>query len=125
MDTNHLTDFINSLTNFLKNEVKTDTIIGNQFKLGEFTCVPVMSIGMGFGAGGGEGTDEKKQSGTGAGGGAGVGLAPIGFLATYKDQIQFISTQHAKGLGSVFERIPDLMEKYMDKKNQEKEAVKA
>ena len=123
---NNLNDMLGKITEFLKSEAKTETIIGQQFKLGEFTCVPVMSIGMGFGGGGGEGKGNAKNAGegegTGAGGGAGMGMGPVGFLVTKGNDIQFIPTRSSKGLSAAFEKLPDLLEKFMNKKK-EAEAV--
>src|SRR6185295_17930608 len=117
---NNLNEMLGKITEFLKSEAKTETIIGQQFKLGEFTCVPVMSLGIGFGGGGGEGKGNAKNQGegegTGAGGGAGMGMGPVGFLVTKGNQIQFIPTRSSKGLSAVFEKVPDLIEKFMDKK---------
>jgi uncharacterized spore protein YtfJ len=116
---NNLNDVLGKITEFLKSEAKTETIVGQQFKLGEFTCVPVMSVGLGFGGGGGEGKGNAKNAGegegTGSAGAGGMGMAPIGFLATKGGEIQFISTSSSKGLGSVFEKLPDLVEKFLDK----------
>jgi uncharacterized spore protein YtfJ len=118
---NNLNDVLGKITEFLKSEAKTETIIGQQFKLGEFTCVPIMSVGLGFGGGGGEGKGGAKQAaegeGTGSAGAGGMGLSPIGFLATRGSEIQFISAQASKGLNSVFEKLPGMIEKYFDKKN--------
>ncbi len=116
-------EVIGKLTDFLKSEAKTETIIGQQFKLGEFICVPVIGVGFGLGIGGGEGTDPKKASGAGLGGGAGIGMGPLGFLVTKGLEIQFIPTRQSKGLSAVFEKLPDILEKYFDKnKNDKKEA---
>ncbi|MEY3416149.1 MAG: hypothetical protein RL060_260 [Bacteroidota bacterium] len=116
---NNLNDMLSNITEFLKSEAKTETIIGQQFQLGEFTCVPVMSIGLGFGGGGGEGKGTAKGSsegeGMGAGGGAGMGMGPVGFLVVKGSEIQFITTRSHKGFSAVFEKIPDLLEKYLDK----------
>jgi uncharacterized spore protein YtfJ len=49
-----------------------------------------------------------------------MGMSPIGFLATKGNDIQFISTHSAKGLGSVFEKLPGLLEKFIDKNRKEK-----
>lgn len=124
----NLNEMLGKLTEFLKSEAKTETIIGQQFKLGEFTCVPVMSIGLGFGGGGGEGKGNAKNQGegegTGAGGAAGIGMGPVGFLVTKGNDIQFIPARSSKGLSAVFEKLPDLMEKYFDKtKDSKKETV--
>ena len=122
---NNLTEVLGKITEFLKSEAKTDTIIGEQFKLGDFTCVPIMSLGMGFGGGGGEGKGNSKQAGDGEGigsaGAAGMGLTPIGFLATKGNEIQFISAQSGKGLNSVVEKLPNLLEKFFEM-NKKKEA---
>jgi uncharacterized spore protein YtfJ len=115
-----LNEMISKLTDFLKTEAKTETVIGQQFQLGEFQCVPVMGVGFGLGAGGGEGTDPKQAQGTGMGGGAGLGIAPIGFLVTKGEEIQFIPTRQTKGLGTIFEKLPDLFEKYFEKKGEAK-----
>lgn len=125
----NLNDMLGKMTEFLKSEAKTETIIGQQFKLGEFTCVPVMSIGLGVGGGGGEGKGRSKKQGegegegTGAGGGAGLGMGPVGFLVTKGNEIQFISTRPSKGLGATFEKIPDLLEKFLDKRSKAEAVV--
>jgi len=123
---NNLNEMLGKITEFLKSQAKTETIIGQQFKLGEYTCVPVMSLGIGFGGGGGEGKGNAKNSGegegTGAGGGAGMGMGPVGFLVTRGDDIQFIPAKSNKGISAAFEKIPDLMEKFMEM-NKKKEVV--
>jgi len=114
----NLNDLLGKFTEFLKTEAKTETVIGQQFKLGEFTCVPVMAVGMGFGGGGGEGKGNLKSNqaqGAGTGGGAGMGMTPVGFLATKGDEIQFIPTRTSKGLSLAFEKVPDLLDKYLNK----------
>ena len=62
-----LDDVITKVTDFLKNEAKTETVVGAQFKLGEFTCVPVIRLGLGFGFGGGEGEGDTPKNGKGKG----------------------------------------------------------
>ena len=114
---------VKQLTDFLTNEAKTDTVIGQSFQLGEFTCVPVIKFGIGIGYGGGEGHGDSpgkgKGEGTGIGGGGGLGVAPIGFLVTRSDQISFIPTHISTGLGAAFEKVPELLEKFMG--NQKKQ----
>jgi uncharacterized spore protein YtfJ len=107
------------ITDFLKSEAKTETIIGEQFKLGEYSCVPVMRIGMGFGSGGGEGSDPKKGHGEGLGVGGGMGMEPIGFLVSRGEEIKFLPTREKSGFASAFEKAPELLEKYMEQQKQE------
>ncbi len=119
---NNLNEMLGKITEFLKSEAKTETIIGEQFKLGEFTCVPVMSVGMGFGGGGGEGKGNSKSAGNGegvgAGAGAGMGIGPVGFLVTKGNEIQFIPTKASKGISAAFEKLPDLLEKYLESRKE-------
>jgi len=118
---------VKQLTDFMKSEAKTETVVGQSFQLGEFTCVPVIKFGMGLGYGGGEGHGDAagkgKGEGTGAGAGGGIGVEPIGFLTTRGDQISFIPTRTNKGLSAVFEKVPDLFERMMDKKKEQKAAA--
>lgn len=114
---------VRQLTDFLTNEAKTETVIGQSFQLGEFTCVPVIKFGIGIGYGGGEGHGDNpgkgKGEGTGTGGAGGLGVAPIGFLVTRSDQISFIPTHTSTGLGAAFEKVPELLEKFIN--NQKKQ----
>ena len=124
----HYEETVKQLTDFLKTEAKTETVIGQAFQLGEFTCVPVMKFGLGLGYGGGEGEGDSggkgKGQGTGGAAAGGLGSEPIGFLTTRGDQISFIPTRSNKGLSAAFEKVPDLLEKMMDKKTKQKaEAV--
>ena len=113
----HFEELLGKITDFMKSEAKTETVVGEQFDLGEFRCVPVIKVGMGFGSGGGEGTDVKtKGQGQGMGAGVGMGIQPIGFLVTRGDQISFLEAGKTHGLAAAFEKIPDLIEKIAQNK---------
>ena len=56
-----LDETVQKLTDFLKTEAKTETVIGQAFQLGEFTCVPVIKFGIGMGYGGGEGKGKQNS----------------------------------------------------------------
>jgi len=106
---------IGQITDFMEAEAKTETVVGEPFQLGDFSCIPVIRVGMGFGTGGGEGEEGKGGShGEGLGVGAGMGIEPIGFLAANNNQIQFIPTRTNKGLAAAFEKVPELIERYME-----------
>lgn len=117
-----MNEMVGQLTEFLKQEAKTETVVGKEFKLGEFTCVPVMRLGVGLGFGGGEGRDDKK-GGEGSGGGAGFGMDPIGFLVTRGGEISFVPSQRVSGFGKAMEKMPDVLEKFMSRKDGEKAAA--
>lgn len=107
---------IERLTEFLHQEAKTETVVGEQFTLGEFTCVPVVRVGMGLGSGGGEGDSSKNGKGQGLGAGVGMGIEPIGFLVTKGSEISFISTHQEKGISKMFDKVPDLIKSLIQKK---------
>ncbi|WP_339754319.1 spore germination protein GerW family protein [uncultured Winogradskyella sp.] len=115
----HLEELLGKITDFMKTEANTETVVGKEFQLGEFKCVPVIKVGMGFGSGGGEGTEAKGKKGEGMGAGAGMGIEPIGFLATKGDEISFIEAGKAHGLSAAFEKVPDLIEKLAISRNKE------
>ena len=117
----HLDELIVKITDFIKSEAKTETVVGEQFDLGEFKCVPVIKVGMGFGSGGGEGTEAKGRRGEGMGAGAGVGIEPIGFLVTKEDEISFLEAGKTHGLAAAFEKVPDLIEKLAENRRKKKE----
>lgn len=115
----NLEDTLNKVLEQLNSAAKTETVVGEPFKLGEFTCVPVIKIGMGFGSGGG-GEEQEKGGKKGGGAGAGIGIEPIGFLVSRGEEISMISVSRSKGLESIFEKVPDLVEKLMDMKKKDK-----
>lgn len=114
---------LDKVSEHVKTLASTETILGDEFTLGDFTVRPVIKVGTGFGSGTGSGTDPKsKQSGTGGGAGAGIGISPVGFLVAKKDEISFIPSDKKSGLSALFEKVPDLVEKMAEMKNKEKEA---
>jgi uncharacterized spore protein YtfJ len=114
----HFEELLGKITDFIKSEAKTETVVGNQFELGEFKCVPVIKVGMGFGSAGGEGTEAKGKRGEGMGAGAGVGIEPIGFLVSREDEISFLHAGKTKGLAAAFEKLPDLIERIAKNKKE-------
>lgn len=113
----HFEELLGKITEFIKAEAKTETVVGDQFELGSFKCVPVIKVGIGFGSGGGEGIADKGNKGGGMGAGAGIGIEPIGFLVTRDGEISFLSTAKAGGLAGVFDKVPDLIEKFTNNKS--------
>lgn len=106
-------EILTKVTEFLKTEARTETVVGKEFTLGEFTCVPVIRVGLGFGYGGGEGEDAAHAHGEGSGAGAGIGIEPLGFLVTRGAEISFVPSRNSKGLAAAFEKMPDVLEKFL------------
>lgn len=110
-------EMLEKVTSFLKQEAKSETVIGEAFQLGEFSCIPVIRVGMGFGSGAGEG-DAPASNGHGEGGGigGGMGIEPIGFLVSRGEDISFVSTKRNSGLAAAFEKVPELLSTYLESK---------
>ena len=112
---------LDKVSEHVKTLASTETVLGEEFKLGEFSCRPVIKVGTGFGSGVGSGTDQKsKNEGTGGGAGAGIGVIPMGFLVARGDEISFIPSDKKSALSSLLDKVPDLVEKVADMKNPEK-----
>ena len=117
----HFEELLGKVTDFIKSEAKTEIVVGKQFELGQFKCVPVIKVGMGFGSGGGECSQPKTGQGQGGGAAAGVGIEPIGFLVSKGEEISFLAAGKTHGLAAAFEKVPDLIEKLAKNRHEEKE----
>ena len=105
------TDLIKTLLEGFKAVAKTETIVGEGIKAGEFIVLPVSKISFGIGAG--AGTEQIKSSGgSGGGGGGGICVEPIAFLVVKEGEISIINLRRMPAMiESFFGKIPDLMEK--------------
>lgn len=106
----------------LRTVAKTENVVGEEFKIGNFYAKPVMKISMGIGGGGAEGTDQKAQKGHSGGSGGGVKVEPIGFLVANDEKISFLSTDSKNlNITGIMDKVPDLMEKMIKMKKEDKE----
>jgi len=105
------TDLIKTLLDGFKTVAKTETIIGEGIKAGEFTVLPVSKISLGIGAG--AGTEQIKTSGgSGGGGGGGICVDPIAFLVIKDGEVSILNLRRMPAmLETFFGRIPDVVEK--------------
>lgn len=116
---NNFGNVLNALSEKVQNMASTETIIGEEFTIGDFVCKPVMKVGLGFGAGNGSGDDPKcKGKGSGTLAAAGIGMSPIGFLIAKGDEISFVPADEKKGLQAIFDKVPDLIEEVMEMKKE-------
>ena len=63
--------------------------------------------------------ERSRGAAYGGAAGGGIGIEPIGFLVAKGDNINFISTKTNKGLAAAFEKVPDLLEKFMEIRQEE------
>lgn len=113
-------DLLDKVSGHVKDISDTKTVLGEEFTLGEYTCRPVIKVATGFGSGTGTGDDpRKKAKGSGTGAGAGIAVVPAGFLVAKGGEISFIGADKKSTLSSLFEKMPDLVEKVAEMKNRE------
>ena len=111
-------ELLDKVSEHVKSIASTDTILGEEFTMGEYTCRPVIKVGTGFGSGTGTGEDPKgKGGGTGVGAAAGIGVTPVGFLVAKGAEISFVPSNRTAGLSNLLEKVPDLVEKVAEMKS--------
>jgi uncharacterized spore protein YtfJ len=107
-------EIIGKLMEELRSVARTETILGQEIKVGEYSLIPVSRVSLGLGAGGGQGSDNKK-TGEGGGGGGGVVVTPIAFIVSKGEDISFHALKPGGFLDSLFEQLPSVAEKIMAK----------
>ena len=119
---NKIDVLLEKISDHIKEMTKTETIIGEEFTMGEYLCKPIIRVGVGIGSAGGTGENPKgKGNGYGGGAGAGVGISPVGFLIAKNGEISFISTEKQNGFGAFAEKTPEILDKIMDFKKAQEE----
>lgn len=118
-------ELLDKVSGHIKDLASTKTVLGDEFTLGDYSIRPVIKVATGFGSGEGKGDDPKKKaSGTGTGTGAALAVVPVGFLAVKGDEISFIGSDRKSALSTLFEKVPDLVEKVSEMKNKEEQEEK-
>ena len=66
----------------IETTLDTKRVVGEPLEVGEYTIIPLVSIGFGFGVGSGSGKSEDLMKGEGSGGASagGGGIKPIGVI---------------------------------------------
>jgi len=120
------TDLIKTLLEGFKGVAKTETIVGEGIKAGDFTVLPVSKISLGIGAG--AGTEQIKTSGgSGGAGGGGICVEPIAFLVIKEGEVTILNLRRMPAMvEALFGKIPEMMEKTVNliKGNKGKETRK-
>lgn len=99
-----LQDFIPQL----KNLIKSETVFGEPYQVGEVTLIPVNSVKIGFGFG----TGQNTKDGEGGGGGGGVLLTPEAFLVIKDGQVSI----HSLATGSIenlMDKVPEVLDRLL------------
>ncbi len=90
----------------LKSFVKSETVFGDPYSVGEITLIPVNSVKVGFGFGAGDVTKKMDSSG----GGGGVLLTPVAFIVI-KDGDVTIHNLSSGSFENVLNKAPEALDK--------------
>lgn len=93
----------------LKSFVKSETVFGEPYKLGEVTLIPVNSVKVGFGFG--ESDVRKKVDGSGGGGG--VLLTPVAFVVVRDGDVS-IHNLSAGTIENVIDKAPEALDRLLN-----------
>ena len=111
-------NLIRTLLNEFKTMARTETIIGKEFQAGAYTLIPISRVSLGIGAGGGSGATQVESKGEGGAGGGGIRIEPIAFIAVKEGEISFHGIKKGGTIEAVLEKIPEMAEKLMRKRDQ-------
>ena len=107
-----LNEILGKIAELLQTDLDTNKLIGKEFKFGEFTCIPILSVGLIQPK---EEVPKKTILGKSAkkeNAKEEASVYPIGFLVTRKESIFFVPAFTVKGLREEIEIIPDVIEKF-------------
>jgi len=116
-------ELLDKISGHVKDLANTETILGDEFTLGEYTVRPIIKVATGYGSGAGSGNDPKaKNSGTGGGAGAAIAVMPAGFLVARGEEISFVGADKKGAFSALMDKVPDLVEKVAEMKKEDEKS---
>ncbi len=104
-------EVFSTLFDKLEKFIRTETVVGEPFQVGNVTLVPIVSVSFGVGGGEGSGKDNKGNDGSGGGGGAGCKIAPNAILVIKNDDVRVVPLTSRGSLETIVEMIPEVLTK--------------
>ncbi len=99
----------NTLFEKLERFLRTETVVGEPFKVGEITMIPIISVSFGVAGGEGGGKDNKGNDGSGYGGATGCKITPNAILVIKNDEVSVLSLTGKGSLERIVEMVPEIM----------------
>jgi uncharacterized spore protein YtfJ len=109
---------IKTLLDQFKTIAKTETIIGKEFQIGDFTLIPISRVFLGIGAGGGSGGTQTEAQGEGGGGGGGIRIEPIAFIVIKGDEVSFHGIKKGSAMETFLDKAPEMAERLLKKRGE-------
>lgn len=111
---------MDSMFEKLEKFLRTETVVGEPFQVGDITLVPIITVSFGIGGGEGTGKDNKGNDSPGTGGGLGCKISPNAMLIIKNGEVSIIPLTSKGSLDKFFEMVPDIISK-MDCKSKSEE----
>lgn len=118
----NINENVNVLFEKFESFIKSQTIIGQEIKVGDVTIIPMASISFGLGAGGGTGKDANGQGGDGGGSGMFAKATPTALLVINNGDVNLVPIRKGSSFEGLLESVPALVEKLKDIKDSEPKA---
>ncbi len=93
----------------LKSFVKSETVFGEPYSLGDITLIPVNSVKVGFGFGKGDVTKKVDSSA----GGGGVLMTPVAFVVVKGTDVT-IHSLSAGTIENVLDKAPEALDRFIN-----------
>lgn len=100
--------------------IKSQTIVGQEIKVGQVTIIPLASISFSLGSGGGSGSDGKGEGGEGGGAGIAAKAIPSALLVINGDNVNMMPIKKGNSFETLLESIPSLIDKIKSVDTKEK-----
>lgn len=94
-----------------ENFIKSQTIVGQEIKIGDITIIPLASISFGLGSGGGSGDESNGSGGEGSGSGIAAKATPTAILVINGEDVNLVPIRKGNSFESLLDSIPSLIDK--------------
>ncbi len=112
----NINENVNVLFERFEQFIKSQTIVGQEIKIGNVTIIPLANISFGIGAGGGTG---KETEGSGGGSGICAKATPTALLVVNGDDVNLVPIRKGSSFESLIDSVPALIDKLKSIKDDE------
>jgi len=110
---------VESLLKGMDSVLSTKTVVGAATQIGDTIILPLVDVSFGVGAGAG---NTSKGGATGAGG-LGGKMTPSAVLVIKDGQTKLVNIKNQDTVTKVLDMLPDVLDRFTTKKNEEKTEV--
>lgn len=117
--TEDVEDMVHAVLSQMQTALDTKRVVGDPVQIGDYTIVPLVSVGFGFGTGKGTGKGEELMKGEGMGwaSAGGGGMKPLAVILIGPDGVKVESLK-----GATASVIETLAESVLNARNKDKDA---